>query len=1211
MKARLRMKGKAMLKARRHLCSFLAFAAALLTIVCLGADAKESSTSIKDAEQYVSKGDLKAAEIELRNAVRQSPDNPIIRARLAQVYLDLGDATSAEREARAARERNGDEADYLPILSNALLRQGKFTDVLDLIQPGDRTPALESKLRTALGTAAAGMNDRDKAAAMFRDAMRLDPDAAQPKVQLAQLLSRQDPEEANKLIDSAIASNPHSAEILLVKAEMLQSRGDRDGSLRLFDDVLTIDPKNVQAHLGRANINIGLGKFKAADEDIDPILKATPNNFMANYLRGLKLAKQQQYAAADQILDRLSPAFPKFWTGYYLQGATKLALGQFAQAESVLSKYLAYAPVDQRATRLIASAALQQHAPSRAIDYLKPLVEKSTVDAETLSLMGNAYMADGKPELALQWFEKAATLDPENQTIKARMAISEINSGRGQEGLAELEQVFASVSGAKIAGPTLVLTELRAGRIEKAAEVASALIKLDADNPLYQTLLGEVQAAQRDYAGAETAFRAALARNPEFAAATRDLAKLYLATGRADDAKRVYGDLLSKKPDGSALLGLADIAIAEKKWPEAIDYINRARTAAPNDPTAGVKLVNLYELRQDWNNAKTVAGELVAQFPRDVNAQVAQATAFLGSGDTKNAISSYRRAYDITPNSIPILSRYIALLTSAKELREARTVLQEAVERDPRNAPLKGDLIRIEAEIDGLDAALIKAKAFAKDDPENSIFDLVSAELYEKAGRPQDAVALLETAVAARPSDDGLAIALSRLYTGVGDRKKAEAVLTRRLAADPKSLTARVALARLYQTTGRIDDAKKSYEELLSQSPTDVAALLGLAEIAVVQKKFAEATDYITRARTAAPNDPAPGLLFVNMYGLQQDWKQAAAAAAALVSRFPANVEVLDAQGRVQIAARDTDGALSTYKRALELAPNSRPILSRYTSLLKEAKNFQEERTVLQAALERDPKNTSLKGDLIRVEADIGGLEAGLAKARKFANDDPGNSVYDLVSAELYENAGRRREAIALADQVSATQPSDDNLTLALFRMYTRADDPTKAEGVLNARLKADPKDFVIRSALASFYLEQKKYDPAIAEYMRLVTERPADPAALNNLAWLYQRQGNLPKARELAERALTAAPTAAQIGDTLGWILLAQGETDKAVTHLSAANSAAPRNPDIQYHLAVALQRVGRPADAQAMLEALLGSGVSFADKAEAEKLLQELKHS
>src|SRR6202035_1487422 len=134
--------------------------------------------------------------------------------RLAQIYLDLGDATSAEREARAARERNGDEADYLPTLADALLRQGKFTDVLDVIQPGERDPALESQPRTALGTAAAGMAHRNKDEAMFRDEMRLDPNAAQPKVRLAQLLSRQQPDEADKLIDSALAAKPHSSEIL-------------------------------------------------------------------------------------------------------------------------------------------------------------------------------------------------------------------------------------------------------------------------------------------------------------------------------------------------------------------------------------------------------------------------------------------------------------------------------------------------------------------------------------------------------------------------------------------------------------------------------------------------------------------------------------------------------------------------------------------------------------------------------------------------------------------------------------------------------------------------------------------------------------------------------------------------------------------------------------------------------------------------------------
>ena len=56
---------------RRSIWSSPAFAAVVFVIACFGANAKESSTSIKDAEQYAAKGDLKAGEIELRNAVRQ------------------------------------------------------------------------------------------------------------------------------------------------------------------------------------------------------------------------------------------------------------------------------------------------------------------------------------------------------------------------------------------------------------------------------------------------------------------------------------------------------------------------------------------------------------------------------------------------------------------------------------------------------------------------------------------------------------------------------------------------------------------------------------------------------------------------------------------------------------------------------------------------------------------------------------------------------------------------------------------------------------------------------------------------------------------------------------------------------------------------------------------------------------------------------------
>ena len=164
--------------------------------------------------------------------------------------------------------------------------------------------------------------------------------------------------------------------------------------------------------------------------------------------------------------------------------------------------------------------------------------------------------------------------------------------------------------------------------------------------------------------------------------------------------------------------------------------------------------------------------------------------------------------------------------------------------------------------------------------------------------------------------------------------------------------------------------------------------------------------------------------------------------------------------------------------------------------------------------------------------------------------------------------------------------------------MYVRTGDPGKAEALLNTRLQADSKDIAIRSILASLYTDQKKYDEAIAQYTRVVAERPADAATLNNLAWLYQQRGELATARRLAEQAFAVAPRVPLIDDTLGWILVAQGEADKALTYLSAANLSAPKNPDIQYHLAVALNRLGWRADAQAVLETLLGSGASFSDR-------------
>src|SRR5207302_11205742 len=113
----------------------------LLTLANLGigrASAKDLQSYVDTAQGYVEKGNLRAAEIELRNAVRQSPQDAHLHALLAEIYLKLGESPSAEREARSTRDLGGAEADYLLILAESMSRQGKLADIQAQIKPGQR-----------------------------------------------------------------------------------------------------------------------------------------------------------------------------------------------------------------------------------------------------------------------------------------------------------------------------------------------------------------------------------------------------------------------------------------------------------------------------------------------------------------------------------------------------------------------------------------------------------------------------------------------------------------------------------------------------------------------------------------------------------------------------------------------------------------------------------------------------------------------------------------------------------------------------------------------------------------------------------------------------------------------------------------------------------------------------------------------------------------
>ncbi len=109
-------------------------------------------------------------------------------------------------------------------------------------------------------------------------------------------------------------------------------------------------------------------------------------------------------------------------------------------------------------------------------------------------------------------------------------------------------------------------------------------------------------------------------------------------------------------------------------------------------------------------------------------------------------------------------------------------------------------------------------------------------------------------------------------------------------------------------------------------------------------------------------------------------------------------------------------------------------------------------------------------------------------------------------------------------------------------------------------------------------------------KHLQLVlSKKPHDPVALNNLAWVYQQQGDK-RAEGLAQQAYILSP-GGQTADTLGWILVTGGDPTKGVTLLRQAAAQAGGDPRILYHYAVALKDTGQKDEAIKLLNAVVAN--------------------
>jgi Flp pilus assembly protein TadD len=154
--------------------------------------------------------------------------------------------------------------------------------------------------------------------------------------------------------------------------------------------------------------------------------------------------------------------------------------------------------------------------------------------------------------------------------------------------------------------------------------------------------------------------------------------------------------------------------------------------------------------------------------------------------------------------------------------------------------------------------------------------------------------------------------------------------------------------------------------------------------------------------------------------------------------------------------------------------------------------------------------------------------------------------------------------------------------------------------------LTKHPDDLVALEQEAELDIAAGRLDDAAKHLQDILSDKPHDAIALNNLAWVYQQQHD-PRAMDMARQAYVLSP-GAQTADTLGWILTSVGKADTGVLLLRQASAQAASDPRVQYHYAVALKDTGDKADAIKLLTAVVAIKTEFTEKTQAQQLLDEL---
>lgn len=843
----------------RQIAAYLVFSA---SVAVLGGCGKpQTATSlVADARQYQQKGDLKAAIIQLKNALIKNPSDAEARFLLGTVYLDSGDPAAAESDLQKAIALGMRPDTVAPYLGKALMQLGKYEQALDAM-PVPATGIASTALLTGRGAALLALGKNAQAKTAFEQALTTEPNAVDALLGLVRYASQTgDSASAMRYADQAVAANPSSIEALLAKGDQLRAVGNGAAAMAAYNQALKLKPDSLPVLLARATTRIGSGKFDDAKQDLDTARKLAPTALLVLYTQALLDFTQNKYPAALDSLQQVLRVAPDNMPTVLLAGATQAAMGGNAQAEQYLRRYLEANPDSIYTRKLLGSVLTKSGQTERAMQILTPPLSEVQNDPQLLMLAGETLLQAKNYGAASEYFERANTLAPETVIGHTALAMSSLGQGDRSKAISELE--LAETLTARTSTPSpergilLVMTRLQLKQYSQALALLTTLEKAQPDNPLLANLEGGAYIGLNDAVHARASFTRALTIAPTFMPAVQNLAQLDLQEKNPGAAQQRFLAVLEKEPKNvAAMTALATLAVSSGKPGQATPWLERAMAVNPGAIGPAVQLGSQYLRIGEKAKALALARTLLGTSPSNAQALDLLAQAQLASDDKTGARATYDKLIAVAPTSALARLRLAGADLALNDPAAAVTALQQAITLVPDYLEAQLALSTLLARQGDIPGALRIAKKIQQQRSQEAVGYVLEGDLLMMQKKAGAAIANYEKSVTLSSNPDSI-VKLYQAMQEAGRGKEADLRLTKWVQTHPADLVSQMFQGEVLLSRNQNRPAITLFETLAQKMPDNAAVLNNLA-YAYGQEKDGRALSTAEKAYQLGPANPA------------------------------------------------------------------------------------------------------------------------------------------------------------------------------------------------------------------------------------------------------------------------------------------------------------------------------------------------------------------